>query len=122
MLTSSVELNSFRRRIDSLRANNSRLRDDLERETSRLLKFQERSTERQPAQTALRKQFEELTARELEVLQHIAEGCSTKEIGARLGITFKTAACHRHRLMQKLDVHGTGALVRIAIAAGVVKV
>ena len=122
MLTSSVELNSFRRRIDSLRANNSRLRDDLERETSRLLEFQERSTERQPAQTALRKQIEELTARELEVLQHIAEGCSTKEIGARLGITFKTAACHRHRLMQKLDVHGTGALVRIAIAAGVVKV
>ena len=56
--------------------------------------------------------MEELTARELEVLRYIAEGHSTKEIGARLGITFKTAACHRHRLMQKLDVHGTGALVR----------
>jgi DNA-binding CsgD family transcriptional regulator len=122
MLASAFELDSFRRRIDSLRVNNSRLRDELERETSRLVKFQERTTQRQPAQSALRKQLEELTARELEVLRYIAEGHSTKEIGACLGITFKTAACHRHRLMQKLDVHGTGALVRLAIALGVTKV
>jgi DNA-binding NarL/FixJ family response regulator len=122
MQTTSVELDSFRRRIHSLRANNARLRDELDREGSRLQKFQQRSTDRQPAQLVLRKQLEELTARELEVLRLIAEGCSTKEIGARLGITFKTAACHRHRVMQKLDVHGTGTLVRMAIAAGVVKV
>jgi DNA-binding NarL/FixJ family response regulator len=122
MLANSTELDSFRRRIDSLRVNNSRLRDDLERETQRLLNFQQRTTERQPAQSALKKQLEELTARELEVLRCIAEGNSTKEIGDRLGITFKTAACHRHRLMQKLDVHGTGALVRLAIASGVVNV
>src|SRR4051812_45699339 len=122
VLAPSVELDTFRRRIDCLRINNSRLRDDLERETLRLVEFQERTTARQPAHSALRRQIEELTARELEVLRHIAEGRSTKEIGAQLGITFKTAACHRHRLMQKLDVHGTGALVRIAIATGVVKV
>src|ERR1043166_7005686 len=111
-----VELDSFRRRIDSLRVSNSRLRDELERETLRLLRFQERANGRPAADSELRRQVEDLTARELEVLRLIAEGHSTKEIGARLGITFKTAACHRHRLMQKLDVHGTGSLVRIAIA------
>lgn len=122
MFAPSVDLDSFRRRIDSLRASNLRLRDELERETSRLVRFQERATERQPAHAVLRRRIEDLTSRELEVLQHIAEGYSTKEIGSRLGITFKTAACHRHRLMQKLEVHGTGALVRIAIATGLVKV
>jgi len=124
MLTISVELDSFRRRIHSLGVNNARLRDELQIERSRLQKFQQRSPDRGPSQStaALRKQLEELTARELEVLRLVAEGRSTKEIGACLGITFKTAACHRHRVMQKLDVHGTGTLVRMAIAAGVVKV
>jgi DNA-binding CsgD family transcriptional regulator len=117
-----VELDSFRRRIDSLRVNNSRLRDELERETLRLLRFQERGNGRPSADSELRRHIEDLTARELEVLRLIAEGHSTKEIGARLGITFKTAACHRHRLMQKLDVHGTGALVRLAIVTGVARV
>ena len=63
-----------------------------------------------------------LTPRELQVLRCIAEGCSTKETACRLAISFKTAACHRHRVMQKVGVHGTGALVRFAIAHGVVSV
>jgi DNA-binding NarL/FixJ family response regulator len=113
----------YRRRIETLRVNNSRLREQLEEESQRLVQFQARGGQRPPnVNAAIRRQLEELTARELEVLRHIAEGLSTKEIGARLGITFKTAACHRHRLMQKLEVHGTGALVRLAIASGVVKV
>jgi DNA-binding CsgD family transcriptional regulator len=41
---------------------------------------------------------EKLTRRELEVLRHIAEGKSTKQVAATLGITFKTAACHRYRV------------------------
>jgi DNA-binding NarL/FixJ family response regulator len=41
------------------------------------------------------------TARELQVLQLICDGCATKEIAARLGISFKTAVCHRYRLMEK---------------------
>ena len=118
----SVQLDSFRRRIDSLRVNNLRLRDELERERLRLLQFQERGNGRAPANPELRRQIEDITARELEVLRLIAEGHSTKEIGAQLGITFKTAACHRHRLMQKLGVHGTGALVRLAIATGLAKI
>ena len=117
-----VEMQSYRDRIDLLRANNARLRQDLERETSRLLQFQGRTGNRETPAAAMRGRLKELTPRELQVLQCIAEGLSTKEIGSRLGITFKTAACHRHRLMQKLEVHGTSPLVRIAIASGLVEV
>jgi DNA-binding CsgD family transcriptional regulator len=45
---------------------------------------------------------EPLTGREREVLKCIAEGHSTKEVAEILGITFKTAACQRCRIMAKL--------------------
>lgn len=61
-----------------------------------------------------------LSGRELEVLKAIAEGCSTKEIAFQLKITFKTAVSHRTRLMQKLGIHETASLVRLALAAGLV--
>jgi DNA-binding CsgD family transcriptional regulator len=115
------ELETFRLRIDELRVDNSRLKIEIQHESSRLLRLQESKSGDEDL-AALRGQLQELTPRELQVLQRIAEGESTKEVAAHLGITFKTAACHRHRLMQKLDVHGTGALVRMAIAAGLVKV
>jgi DNA-binding CsgD family transcriptional regulator len=56
-----------------------------------------------------------LTRREREVLQCIAEGHSTKQVGALLGITFKTASCHRSRIMDKLEIHNLAGLVRYAI-------
>jgi DNA-binding CsgD family transcriptional regulator len=63
---------------------------------------------------------ERLTPREVEVLTRIAEGHSTKQIAGMLGITFKTAACHRYRVMDKLDIHETASLVRYAIREGMV--
>jgi DNA-binding NarL/FixJ family response regulator len=65
--------------------------------------------------------LEELTPREIEVVRLIAEGCSTKEVAGRLGITFKTAVCHRTRVMQKLDIHETASLTRYAIRCGLIK-
>jgi len=62
-----------------------------------------------------------LTPRETEVLKCIAEGHSTKQVAAILGITFKTAACHRQRLMAKLGVHETVNLVRYAIRQGITR-
>jgi DNA-binding NarL/FixJ family response regulator len=56
-----------------------------------------------------------LTPRETEVLKLIAEGHSTKKIAGILGISFKTAACHRMHIMQKLDIHELASLVRYAI-------
>jgi PAS domain S-box-containing protein len=56
-----------------------------------------------------------LTDREKQVLVLIAEGKSTKEVAALLGISYKTADSHRSKIMEKLDVHETATLVRLAI-------
>ncbi len=68
-----------------------------------------------------RGRHESLTAREIEVLKLIAEGKSTKEIAHILGITFKTAACHRYHLLAKVGVHESIGLVRWAIKQGLVE-
>jgi len=62
-----------------------------------------------------------LSPREREVLQLIAEGKSTKEVGTILGISVKTAESHRSRLMEKLYIHETATLVRYAIRQGVIQ-
>jgi DNA-binding NarL/FixJ family response regulator len=62
-----------------------------------------------------------LTKRELEVLHLMADGLTTKAIGAGLGVTFKTAACHRGRILQKLGVDSTVMAVRWAIREGLIK-
>jgi DNA-binding NarL/FixJ family response regulator len=59
-----------------------------------------------------------LTHRERQVIVLIAEGLSTKQIAAQLGITVKTAACHRYRAMDKLSIHNLAGLVRYAIRSG----
>ncbi len=64
---------------------------------------------------------EPLTARELQVLQLVAEGKSTKEAAAILNITFKTADSHRTRIMDKLNIHETASLVRYAIRRGLIQ-
>ena len=62
-----------------------------------------------------------LTARELEVLRLMADGLSTRVIAAKLAISFKTAACHRYRILQKLNVESTVSAVRWAIRQGIVE-
>ena len=63
----------------------------------------------------------ELTSREIEVLQLIAEGKANKETAAELGISIKTVEKHRGHLMAKLDIHDTAGLTRHAIAVGVIE-
>src|SRR5262245_52341976 len=63
---------------------------------------------------------ETLTSREIEVLKLIATGLSTKDIAASLDIAFKTAACHRARVMAKLTIHDIANLTRYAIRNGYV--
>ena len=64
---------------------------------------------------------ESLTPRELQVLQLVAEGKTTKEVAALLGVSFKTAESHRTRIMEKLDIHETAGLVRYAIRKGIIQ-
>jgi two-component system response regulator NreC len=63
-----------------------------------------------------------LTPREREVLRLVAEGKTTKEIAALLGISVKTAEAHRMRVMRKLETHNTASTVRYAIRQGLVQV
>lgn len=63
----------------------------------------------------------QLSSREMEVLQLIAEGEANKQIAAELGISIKTVEKHRDHLMRKLDIHDTAGLTRYAITAGIVE-
>jgi two-component system response regulator NreC len=61
-----------------------------------------------------------LTAREREVLQLIAEGKTNKDIAKQLSLSVYTVEAHRSRLMEKLNLHSTGDLVRFAIRNGII--
>jgi len=63
----------------------------------------------------------QLTSREMEVLQLVAEGNANKETAAELGIGIKTVEKHREHLMEKLDIHDTAGLTRYAIGAGIIE-
>jgi DNA-binding NarL/FixJ family response regulator len=64
----------------------------------------------------------ELTVRELEVLQRIAEGKANKEMAFELNISIKTVEKHRQRVMDKLGIHDIAGLTRYAIAKGIIEV
>jgi DNA-binding NarL/FixJ family response regulator len=64
---------------------------------------------------------EALTAREQEVVQLIAAGCTAREAAARLGLKPKTVENHRARIMEKLGIHTTAGLVRYALRAGLAR-
>lgn len=64
---------------------------------------------------------DKLTPREREVLQLIAEGHKNKEISDILKISIKTVKAHRNNLMQKLDLHSQGDLIRYAIQKKIIE-
>ena len=64
--------------------------------------------------------FNELTPRERQVLQLIAQGHSNKEIAGLLDVSVNTVSVHRANLMNTLDIHRTAELVLYAIRKGLV--
>jgi len=64
---------------------------------------------------------DELTPRQREILQLIAEGHTTKQIARRLHIGVKTVETHRSQLMERLDIHNIAGLVRYAIRSGIIR-
>jgi DNA-binding NarL/FixJ family response regulator len=68
-----------------------------------------------------KKSDHQLTSREAELLQLIAEGHVNKQIAAELNISIKTVEKHRQHLMEKLDIHDIAGLTRFAIAAGIIE-
>jgi two-component system NarL family response regulator len=59
-----------------------------------------------------------LTAREREVLQLLAEGASSPEIGRRLFVATSTVETHRRNVMRKLGIHSVADLTKYAIREG----
>ena len=57
----------------------------------------------------------QLTSREREIVQLVAEGKTNKEVATRLGVSVKTVDAHRAKVMEKLDLHSVADLVRYAV-------
>lgn len=64
--------------------------------------------------------FDSLSAREKEILKHIADGLTNKEIAEKLFISVSTVKSHRNKVMKKLNVSDTASLVRLAIRKGII--
>lgn len=64
----------------------------------------------------------ELTPREREIVQMLAEGRTSKEVAAALGISPKSVVTHRTNLMRKLGIHSIGELVRYALRNHIIQV
>ncbi len=63
----------------------------------------------------------QLTSRQREILQLIAEGCRTREIAERLSLSIKTVETHRTHLMERLGIWDVPGLVKFAIKAGLIQ-
>jgi FixJ family two-component response regulator len=69
----------------------------------------------------LRGRFAALTARELEVLEHVVLGKMNKEIADDLGINERTVKLHRTNLTRTLQVQSVAELTRLVVEAGLFK-
>jgi two-component system response regulator NreC len=67
------------------------------------------------------KDLEVLSDRERQVLELVADGWTNIEIGEKLGISAKTVARHRERIMNKLNLHSCSELVKFAIRTGLIE-
>ena len=76
----------------------------------------------QRAETLKGERDSALTARELEILQHIVAGKSNKEIASELDLSVNTVSVHRANIMDRLGIHKTAELVVYAIRNGLVNV
>ncbi|MDJ0785326.1 MAG: response regulator transcription factor [Myxococcota bacterium] len=98
--------------IDSLRQDRSYLSPTVSHHVVEVLTGEETDPEGALSQ---------LTSREREVLQLIAEGLSSKEIADELELSTRTVETHRSHIMEKIGIHKVSSLVRFAIREGLVK-
>lgn len=72
--------------------------------------------------TSDRAAVNELSNREREVLQLIAEGMTTKQIASDLNVSSKTIETHRRNIMKKLNIHSIAELTKVAIQEGLTSI
>jgi two-component system response regulator NreC len=90
------------------------LLEDFQRLSAQVPSSREESSPFKPASLDL------LSKREQQVLQLVADGYTNQQVGERLGISYKTVARHRERIMRKLDLHSSSELVKFAIRTGLI--
>lgn len=64
---------------------------------------------------------DQLTDRQIEILSLIADGRTSKEIAAVLGLSSKTVDVHRSRIMQRLEINDVASMTRYAVRNGLIK-
>jgi len=90
-------------------------------EDYRRLVDQDLSSEDGPSPDVIdQKELEVLSDREQQVLELVAEGMTNPQIGEELGISPKTVARHRERIMNKLNLHSCTELVKYALRTGLI--
>lgn len=77
-------------------------------------------TRRRRADGSATATLDQLTPRQRETLQLIAEGYSTKEIAFALGVSVKTVETHRAQLKERLGIYSVAGLVRFALRVGLI--
>jgi len=65
--------------------------------------------------------YEQLTGRQREVLQLLAEGYTAKEIAEKTKLSVNTVETHRTNIMNRLNIHDVTGLVRYAISKGIIQ-
>ena len=79
--------------------------------------LEERRLHGEETRQADAQKLDQLTPRELEVLEHVVEGLHAKEIAAKLSISPRTVEVHKTRIMGKLGARNVAELVRFAVGA-----
>lgn len=69
-----------------------------------------------------RRNSEELTRRQKEILKLLVQGLTNKQVAQRLKLSVKTVDAHRANIMNKLDIHGLPGLVKYAIRTGLASI
>jgi two-component system response regulator FixJ len=77
-----------------------------------------RAFARQQSLGELQRQFERLTAREVEVMDLVVQGYTSQAIAARLDISARTVESYRVQIMDKMKAPSVAVLVRLAIRLG----
>ncbi|MEJ2158916.1 MAG: helix-turn-helix transcriptional regulator [Chromatiales bacterium] len=71
-------------------------------------------------ETTVGSPLDQLTPRQREILQLVAEGMSTREIASLLNVSIKTVESHRAQLMERVEIRDVPGLVRLAIREGLI--
>ncbi len=79
----------------------------------RALEIDQRNRASRLAYQEIAERIDSLTPRELEVLKYVVKGDSSRDVAAKLEISFKTVEAHRARIMKKMEAHGVAELIRM---------